>query len=211
MSFYIPPNDSFNGLRFVHIPKTGGTSIMLAMKSPFEEVLVDVGHASINELDHINCFSFSVFRNPYSRAVSFYNEMYSLITNRPELTAAITELTNGRDPIEEYNLGFSYFVENYFTKSLLQPDTGNFTIPASYHQLSFITKDKKIAVDCLLDFENLSTDWQKIEDYIGFEVLLPMENVGQVNVDTVSISDTARDIIEFYYKEDIEFYRNWKK
>jgi hypothetical protein len=211
MSFYIPKTNTFNGLTFVHIPKTGGSSIMLAAKSYFWETLIDVGHAKITDPVLPKYFSFAVFRDPYERAVSFYNEIYRLSTERPEMKLPILEIVKNKNPVQEYHKGFNYFIENYFTAGLPHPDNPDILVSPCQSQLSFISKDGKILVDCLLDFDNLDIEWAIIEEYTGKKLPLTVENAGNIKLKDVTISNKSKEIIEHYYKEDIKFYQNWKK
>jgi hypothetical protein len=211
MSFYVPPEYNFKGIVFVHIPKTGGSSIMLSMKSRFKTTLVDVGHAKISDPILPPYFSFAVFRDPYERAVSFYNEAYNLVRNRPDRKEDLKVAINKIDLLGELDKGFDYFVKNYFTVGLPHPDTPHILVSPHQSQLSFIIKNNRVAVNKLLDFSCLHEEWKYIEDYVESYLPLPYENVGNLKIDDITFTEETRKIIEHFYKDDIEFYKNWKK
>ena len=197
MSLYVKPNGNFNGLSFVHIPKNGGTSIREAIRCHFQEDVIEViyenhVHSKIDKLP--SYFSFAVLRDPYQRAVSFYNEMYHAIkANRLDLSITM----------DDYNKGFNYYMENYFIKKFGNPGVEP-SISPSDTQLSYITKDNKIAVDLLLNFDNLKNEWYKIENYIGAEIKLPRWNVGKMKITDVTMSKNSLELIEHYYADDFK-------
>lgn len=66
---------------FVHIPKTGGTSVRIALEANYENSWLRnpsrIHHDTIQELKQYNRIDqntkvFTIVRNPYSRAVSYY-------------------------------------------------------------------------------------------------------------------------------------------
>ena len=62
----------FNKWGFVHIPKTGGTTISTVLKQDVNTELID-SHDSINRLSNIdNYYIFSCVRNPFTRLASTY-------------------------------------------------------------------------------------------------------------------------------------------
>jgi hypothetical protein len=66
-----------NSLLFVHIPKTGGTSILKKIDQSVWKKVIYAGHDPLFTLqsnnDIRNAFSFCVVRNPYRRTFSYYN------------------------------------------------------------------------------------------------------------------------------------------
>lgn len=64
-------------LLFVHIPKTGGTSILKKIDQSMWRKVTYAGHDPLFILERNNnienCFSFCVVRNPFKRAFSYYN------------------------------------------------------------------------------------------------------------------------------------------
>lgn len=64
-------------LLFVHIPKTGGTSILNKLDQSMWKKTKNIGHDPLFLLeknnDTENAFSFCVVRNPYTRTFSYYD------------------------------------------------------------------------------------------------------------------------------------------
>lgn len=64
-------------LLFVHIPKTGGTSILEKIDQSMWKKVIYAGHDPLFVLESnnniIDAFSFCVVRNPYRRTFSYYN------------------------------------------------------------------------------------------------------------------------------------------
>jgi len=64
-------------LLFVHIPKTGGTSILNKLDQSMWKKVIHAGHDPLFMLQDNNniqdAFSFCVVRNPYRRTFSYYN------------------------------------------------------------------------------------------------------------------------------------------
>lgn len=69
-------------LLFVHIPKTGGTSILKKINQSMWKRSVYAGHDPLFILEKNNninqSFSFCVVRNPYRRTFSYYNHFKKL-------------------------------------------------------------------------------------------------------------------------------------
>lgn len=70
-------NDLGNQPLFVHIPKTGGTSILNKLDQSMWKKVIHAGHDPLFILERNNnihdAFSFCVVRNPYKRTFSYYN------------------------------------------------------------------------------------------------------------------------------------------
>lgn len=69
--------DLRNKLLFVHIPKTGGTSILNKLDQSMWKKVIHAGHDPLFILESNNniqdAFTFCVVRNPYRRTFSYYN------------------------------------------------------------------------------------------------------------------------------------------
>lgn len=84
--------------RFIHIPKTGGTSVRKWLRKNEIPCLTSKGHHHAVFFEGEYSFKFCVVRNPYSRLVSFYN------------------FTKIRNNIENHS--FEMFVKKNLTKHL---------------------------------------------------------------------------------------------
>lgn len=208
-SFYVKKNKDFPGICFIHIPKTGGSSVESIFRSQFD--LCEFGHIGVSHPELPKYYNFSIFRNPYERAGSFFNEFLQVLNeDNPFIKDLLLKITKNKDPKREYAKGFNYFVENYFDASIPDPAFPDILISPSQTQLSYISKNTKILVDELLDFDNLTEEWKKIQKIIGTETQFPWKNYGNFKINNSKLSKKAKEIIEYSYKEDFDFYKNWK-
>jgi hypothetical protein len=208
-SFYVKKNKVFSGISFIHIPKTGGSSVEFIFKSQFN--LSEFGHIGVNHPNMLKYYSFSIFRNPYDRAGSFYNEVLQVINDdNPLIKNLLLKITKNKDPKKECAKGFNYFVENYFDAAVPDPAFPDTLVSPSQTQLSYISKNSKIIVNELLDFDNLDEEWKKIQKITGIKTKFPIKNNGNFKINKNHLSKRAREVINYFYKEDFDFYEHWK-
>ena len=161
---------------FIHIPKTAGISMTATMGS------VNIKpHAPICDPTLPNLPSFTVIRNPYERAVSWwkYSKEYGI------------------------NVGFLEYLYMYFDKpwpnwqkqfSEYTTTTSDFYLgefKPSIPMIDYITIDDNIAVDEILRFEDIDIQERK--------------NVSKTTVNIREIlTPEAKNVIEHYYRVDLE-------
>ena len=140
---------------FIHINKTGGTSISKALGMPFlhftaKEFIAAHGQAVFDAL-----FKFTVVRNPWDKVVSHYH--YRVMTNQTSL---------GTD-----KMSFNSWVQ----KAYLDKDPLLYDIPKMFMpQCDWITDDSgKIVIDSIARYENLNDDFQKLCKILGKKLVLP--------------------------------------
>lgn len=145
-----------NRLLFIHIPKTGGMSIKEMLKDTLFDLDLDNRHLSISELrDKLTkplfdkLFKFTVVRNPYDRLVSYYYFMQT-DDSHPEHTR-LRELT------------LSEYVDW----------ACDFNLSTQFMQISI---EGRLAVDCILRFENLAEGWLSLAKQFGLPSELPHVN-----------------------------------
>ena len=196
----------YNLLTFIHVPKTGGTSIGNWIRSGTHE-----GKKICNE-EHVSFFLidekykkdlFAVVRNPYDRLVSYYYHFGNMIYNKSK-----KEVDFFDKQMEEWNKGFKNFVFNckYITwrKSL-------FDAPFVYAdgsqwianpQVKYIGKD--LDNFTIMRFENLENDFQKMQDKLNDYRPLPKAN-------TTNSKAFKRGPWQEYYDNETreEVYKYW--
>lgn len=179
---------------FVHIPKTAGTSILYC----FTEKRINRDHASY--FDYVKAdssrfkqyFRFSFVRNPYDRAVSFYEY-----------------LKRGGNQMDD--LYFQKLIEkkyNTFEKFILEYlDINKIHEHVLFRpQYLFIYNHKNESqVDFIGKYENLGTDFKLICNKMGVSFQLPLTNKTQRQSYTYYYSNHLVDKkICSLYKKDFE-------
>jgi hypothetical protein len=182
-------------LLFLHIPKNAGTSVRIWLRGIAEKVDVGVadenhGHLSLELLKSKVSMphkSFTIVRNPWDRTISSY--FFGLHMFK----AALVEFNNGNVPtFEDFvcNLRDGFTLGN---PSLSQPQANWITSP----------------IDYILKFENLTQDFAVIQQYVGNNNPLPIENTRyQFNkIDNLPYqeyyNDTTQKIVEDIFQKDI--------
>lgn len=167
---------------FIHINKTGGSSIEKALNIPFEHktALEKIDEISREEWDRK--LTFTIVRNPWDKVVSHYH--YRVQTNQ-------TELGDKRIGFKEWvKLAYGNQDDDYY-------DNPKMFMP----QLNWITdKNGKILVDEIIYFENLDGEFKKVLKKLGRNKTLP--HIKKSN---------HRNYREYYDQETIEIVRNWYK
>ncbi len=169
---------------FVHIPKTGGTSMTLALEDRVMKDDILIGdtpkaikrrgrlkgvkaagriwkHATLADVDGLvsltqikRAFTFTLVRNPWDRLVSYYNWLQDQSFDNPAVTLART-----RD--------FSGFLKAHNTvRSLVRQPV------VQYMTASDGTEQCRLYIR----LESFETDAQPLWDHLGFELSLPKAN-----------------------------------
>lgn len=184
--------------KFIHIPKTGGTSIEYMFGLRNERSLFISGKRTI-EIDGVmftpqhlphseiikrrpeskDWFSFTIVRNPYTRLVSEYISSHRAHTGR----------------------NFEKFDESHFNKwidnTLLQ-----FNDDHKMKQVFFIDEP----VNLIIKFENLQDGIEKLNDELGTDNKLIWKNRSKFNKQKIvdNLSDQTRDRIYDIFESDFK-------
>lgn len=188
-------------LLFIHVPKTGGTSIASWIKENFQFKKSSRIHCSLNQARlefGKSGASFAVVRDPWDRMVSYYHFIIRATEGR------IAEVQKGnvvrphklkwnedylKNFLHELNKGFDYFLEN---KNLW--DKG--ALSTQYEIAS--------GTDLILKFENLEKDFEIIQKRLNcFKPLLKLNTTNHTHYKTYYNSNKSIDIIADHFKDDI--------
>nr|WP_322786307.1 sulfotransferase family 2 domain-containing protein [Pseudooceanicola batsensis] len=205
---------------FIHIPKTGGTSLALALESRAMKDDIMLGdtpkarnrrgrvrgiesrgrlwkHSTLADLDGLvameeigDLFLFTLVRNPWARAVSYYHWLRKQTFDHPAVRIART-----RD--------FSGFLNHRLIRE-------SFRVSPAAHYVTDASGRERPAL--FIRLEHFETDAAPLFDHLGFALALPQENVTGAGADYRRFYDDrdsalladccARDIARFGYGFD---------
>ena len=202
---------------FIHIPKTGGTALALALESRAKADDIMLGdtpkarrrrhrvmdvatqgrkwkHSTLADIDGLvpdqtlrQMFAFTMVRNPWDRAVSYYFWLRDQKFDNPAVHLAQA-------------LSFTEFTSHRQTMATFR------AVPAASYMRH---RDGVEQCQLYIRLEHFSTDAQPLFDHLGFELTLPMANTSARRRDWRSYYDDrtaesvaqscAKDIAQFEY------------
>jgi hypothetical protein len=184
---------------FVHIPKTGGTSIMKALR-PYG--LLGDGHHTLTEIKNnfklsdfqvSEYFKFTVVRNPWDIVASnyHYSKMEKSYWHSSDGT---TKWGIHPDYDTVSKIGFGEYVHLVVKNKL----NHRFATTPQVHWIDGV-------IDYFIRFENLNSDFSKACDQIGLPKI-SLSKVNSSNHDHYSTyyDKTSEKLVAAYYKQDIE-------
>lgn len=169
---------------FIHIPKTGGTSMALALESRAQKDDIMLGdtpkarrrrnrlknvqtagrlwkHATLADIDGLiapdqiaGYFPFTLVRNPWDRVVSYYHWLQTQKFDHPAVRLAQSH-------------SFTGFVNHAHTQLSLS------AAPASFYMTDIRGQEQCRAY---IRLEHFASDAQPLWDHLGFTLDLPHEN-----------------------------------
>lgn len=137
----------------------------------------------VNSLQYQRYFKFTVVRNPWLRAHSWYKNAM-------------------RDPIHQRNYGidptlsFNQFMQRFIGKGFLRPQT-------------YWLKDYQgnIAMDYIARFENLAEHFERICRHLELDnMALPHKIAGEKNDPRLEFDNATIDLIARFYQEEIALF-----
>ena len=179
----------FCDFSFIHINKTGGSSIEGALKVPLihETALTFRDRIGVERWD--NRFSFAIVRNPWDRAVSqFY---YRKMTNQTGLS--------------DHPLEFKDWVKHVFV--MRSPEFMN-EEKMFLNQADWVTDEEgDIMVDYIGKFENIQQVWDEICDRLNRQPSkLPHKKKSSRGKYQSYYDDESKEIVGDFFKRDIELF-----
>lgn len=206
MSYIICQN---NPIIFIHIPKTAGASVI----NSFNENKIIIKnirtrnnnyHSTLNDYTasyNTDAWKFTVVRNPYQRAVSWYmfrKRILQLSLKRYQSSLPIKKVENNFEKIKkEYDymlLDFNLWLEKYVNQNW------DFTwFSLSHDQTTWI--EPLTSIDKVFKFETLNKDFQEI-----FNLTLPHKNKSTSKSFNWRelYNRKGKDLITDVYKRDLE-------
>ncbi|MGJ8593507.1 MAG: sulfotransferase family 2 domain-containing protein [Aquaticitalea sp.] len=175
---------------FIHIIKTGGTSIGKAIGLPkkmhlhVKEVISIIGEKKFEK-----AFVFCVVRNPWDQVVSHYK--YRVKTNQNNMG--------------DHHISFRDWVK------VTYGDNKNpfyYNNPWVFASQSDWLKDSNgiIRVKNILKFESLNDDFEIISKKLGISEKLPHINTTKIEPYTKYYDEETLEIVRKWFKEDIELF-----
>lgn len=197
------------GYIFVHIPKTGGTSLTLALetRAKADDILIaDTPkaqrrkhrlarldppgrlwkHSRLADIDGMNglpapAFIFTLVRNPWDRVVSLYHWSSAQDFDHPMITVAKT-------------LSFNDFLLHPGMQDALSRDTAQHYVTDRAGQLQ---------CDAFVRLEHLDSDLAPVEDHLGFRIDVPHANRSDHAPTAQHFTSRTRDLIAELFADDI--------
>lgn len=169
---------------FVHIHKTGGTSVERALMIPNLHDRALTQRKWMGRCEYERRFSFSIVRNPWDLAVSLYHY-----------------LVQSGQISDEQMPEFTEWVQLTFG----QEDTRFSTIPGPPRTQRWWLEDEEgeLMVDFVAQLETIEDDWEHICKVIGCNVSLPHTNRTNRSEYIEYYDKRARDTIGKFYEDDI--------
>jgi hypothetical protein len=178
---------------FVHIPKTAGTSLRIALGAPERgrNHLPWWVYHQANPDRFASYFSFAFVRDPVERVVSGYRYL-SRGGNQVEDLAVSETLRECGD--------FDEFVGEHLQHGWLKNH------PLFWPQAWFVADHfGNIRVDFLGRLENIEADYEIVRDKLGLAKTLPLENTTRGSTE-LNISQQTRSLIRRIYSNDYELF-----
>lgn len=191
-----------NQLIFIHIPKTGGTSIgkALGFKS--------TSHIKAKEVTHSaplikGKFSFAVVRNPYERFISLYNyarQEVSTYHNNIEPHKALYGIHLDYELLKKSSIEEC---ANYLLEGKLKHDSSwNHWKP----QYSWVYYKDKLLVDNIYHLNNLHHLKDDLRRKFNIQIQIPYLNSSESNRQNYLLNQRTKRIIEEYYSKDFQLF-----
>ena len=176
----------FDNFIFIHINKTGGTSIAKALNLLLRHNTALEKIAEVGEQKWHNLYTFAFVRNPWDKVVSHFH--YRIQTNQTGLEV---------NPIE-----FKDWVQLTYG----QQDPKYYDNPKMFMpQSDWITDhDGSVLVDFVGRFENLNEDFNTICKQIGRNVSLPHVKSSKRGNYREYYDDLTIKIVEEWFSKDID-------
>lgn len=188
---------------FVHIPKTGGTSVKQWTKNNLGIITTGKKHSKLNELE-INKktnYIFSIVRNPFDRLYSWYKYRKNLAEDLNSFKIFFEKLAlDKHEHIAVENKDFMmHCAENNGFNTFVSESvkTANHYNSIWWLQSEYI--DDRVDV---LRFENLSHDFEKIKNKYKINDNLPKLNTSYSSNYKKAYNKETESFVRAYFEQD---------
>lgn len=217
MSYFINSNQPHI---FIHIPKTAGASILQVIKKnynyeiiPNSRTMYSNYHSTLKDVEQFispyksNFFIFSVVRNPWSRAASWFyfrkevlRKGLKAITANKNTTKVINNYNLILNEYETMNEGFNQWLKYYFKS------TWDYTwFSLSEPQTSWL-ESSKYKVNKIIKFENLNKEFNRISIFKNKKISLYNQSPVKYNyIDIYNLQSI--NLIKKIYEVDIDTFK----
>lgn len=197
---------------FIHIPKTGGTSIESLFFPKAKQFAEKRRHMKLLDyedkfFDFSNYFKFSFTRNPWSMTLSMYKYLWESNHTFP------TRWRSNKTKFKYFYIGFSDYVKTYLpnyptirSMDIISSADREAPIPKSDTLLQWTT-GKNWSLDFIGKFENLQKDFNVVCDKIKIpRQQLPHHNRTEHENYTEYYDEETKQIVAEKYAKDIEYF-----
>jgi hypothetical protein len=208
---------------FVHIQKTGGTSISEALIRHTGATFISPPHLQLRSIEFSSQrpFVFAVVRNPWDRLVSWYEMMnrkkihndfskYLLEPSPNGKTVSFSEFIRRTAVVKEQSLPESSYSK---VNALILKTSIGYSKSLSFNQLDYLTNTYgEAGFDAIIRFENLANDFCKVLRPFHQNIdtdWLERKNTNPVQKnyrDYYANNDDQRWVASLY-KRDIEYFK----
>lgn len=202
------------GFLFIHIQKTGGSSIRRALESSVPDLKAYRGThdtalmaaRSLGEASYRNLFTAAFVRNPWDRLVSWY----TMITSASERKSGLASLLRRRPGLRlwKYVRDNASSFEEFVERCTAEIDDFDGRKSFSWNQLDYLTDASgKLIVDFVGRYESLHRDTSRLFEQLG----LPRVGLDRINSSVHShystyYSDELAEVVRQRFARDIEHF-----
>lgn len=181
---------------FIHINKTGGTSIIDITGKAFrkhmtaKEVIASIGQSKWDA-----AYKFAVVRNPWDKMVSHYKHNIKTKPSTMRIGGASSREFISFNEWLQCTLGLVKNRKYYNRPQHFLP------------QVEWLKDNNgKIAMDAIIRFESLAVDYVKVAEQLGLNTNLPHLNSTERSAYRKFYNAESKQLVEDWFKEDIELF-----